>query len=593
MVIPKEKVSQIRQSVDIVEIISESVLLRKTGKSFIGLCPFHAEKTPSFTVSPDKQRFHCFGCGEGGDAITFVMKHEGISFMDAVRRLAQKCGIDIEEKHGRRDPAYELRRSILEINRLASDFYAEMLRKHECAERARAYLVKRGISKQTVDDFHLGYAPDQWEALLSHLRRNRVDVSIAEKAGLVVPREKSSGHYDRFRNRLMFPILDIHGETVGLGGRVLDDSKPKYLNSPETPVYQKARNLYGFNKARNACRKAGEVFVTEGYMDLIAMHVHGFENTVATLGTAMTVDHIRMLKGVAERIVLMYDSDAAGIKAAKRCIELFKTEKRFEDIRILILPQDQDPDSFLREFGPDAMREHIENSLGVFSFLIETSVRQHGLSPQGKVKVIESLIEPIAAIEAFDSLTRLTAIRELADKTGIPETTIQDRIRQTPEQIRPGAKPLSRTPIELNRLERYLAMMVLHFPDAIPELKQSQWMGKLEDPVLNRIVCKACAQYNGSDRQRNLNDVVGLLLEDAESSDEKRLITELSMSTEVWDQAACKKLILQYTIRRRHEIHAAWMQKIRFAETSHDRIVLQKTLEDAQSALISTGGTDP
>jgi len=594
MVIPKEKVAQIRQSVDIVDLISESVLLRKTGKSFIGLCPFHAEKTPSFTVSPDKQIYHCFGCGEGGDAIAFVMKHEGVSFADAVRMLARKCGIDIEPKAGRNHPGSDLRDALLEVNRMAAEYYAVVLQREESASAVRKYIENRGLSWKTVEAFQLGYAPDRWDALVNRLRRCNIDPAIAEKAGLIVRRDQKPGYYDRFRNRLMFPIRDAHRQVIAFGGRVLDDSKPKYLNSPESLVYQKSRHLYGIDKARNACRKTGEVYVTEGYLDLIAMHGHGFENAVATLGTAMTVEHIRLLKGMAERIVLMFDSDEAGLKAAMRCIELFKSEKRLDDIRILVLPEGHDPDSFLRKFGAADMMEHIKASLGVFSFLIETAVRQHGLGSSGKIRVIESLIEPIAAIEAVDSLSRFAAIRELAERTGISEAAIQERIRQT--NVKAGPKQPSSsttTPSEINRLERSLVMMLLHFPKTIPTFRNSPWWGNLEDPMLNHLVLRVCECYGNGTAPKPIGEVVAALIEEAETPEEKSIVTELSMSTDTWNEAACKRLLAQYSLRRRHDVHAVWKQKIRFAEQTQDTDALQKLMEEAQSAFRATGGMDP
>ncbi len=594
MVIPKEKVAQIRQSVDIVDLISESVLLRKTGKSFIGLCPFHAEKTPSFTVSPDKQIYHCFGCGEGGDAIAFVMKHEGLSFAEAVRMLAGRCGIDIEPKAGRNRQGTDLRDAILEVNRMAAEYYAEILRREESASVVRQYIEQRRISWKTVETFQLGYAPARWDALVTQLRRRGIDAAIAEKAGLIVRRDQKPGYYDRFRNRLMFPIRDAHRQVIALGGRVLDDSKPKYLNSPESPIYQKSRHLYGIDKARNACRRAGQVFVTEGYLDLIAMHVHGFENAVATLGTAMTVEHIRLLKGMAERIVLMFDSDEAGLKAALRCIELFKTEKRLDDIRILVLPQGHDPDSFLRTFGADAMAEHMKGSLSVFSFLIESAVRQHGLDSSGKIRVIESLIGPIAAIEAFDSLNRFAAIRELAERTGISETAIQERIRQANVQIGAKQRPSpAAAPSEINRLERSLVMMLLHFPKSIPTFKGSPWWGNLEDPMLNHLAIRISKHYDNGTASKPIGEVVVALIEEADTPEETSLITELSMNTDTWNEAACRRLLAQYTLRRRHEMHAVWKQKIRFAEQTQDTEALQKLMEDAQSAFRATGGMDP
>ena len=295
--IPEDKISEIKNAADIVDVVSESVLLKKAGKNFIGLCPFHSEKTPSFTVSSDKQIFHCFGCGTGGNVFSFMMKQEGLSFPEAARHLAKRYGVDIPDRPLSPEQKKKIseREKLLDINRRAGGFYHQALLDSRYGKQARSYLSTRGISQKTIDDFKLGYARDGWDHLLGFFSINRVSPILLEKSGLIVPRKNKSGHYDRFRNRIIFPIFNVNTQIVGFGGRVLDDSLPKYLNSPETTLYNKSRSLYGIHRAKDKCRATGTVYIVEGYLDLLALHQHGIENSVATLGTALTADHVKLL----------------------------------------------------------------------------------------------------------------------------------------------------------------------------------------------------------------------------------------------------------------------------------------------------------
>ena len=314
--IPDEKITAIKNASDIVDIVSESVSLRRAGRNFMGLCPFHAEKTPSFTVSPDKQIFHCFGCGAGGNAIDFVMKHGGLSFPEAARALARRYGIDLPTRNLSTHEKKKLteRETLLTLNGEAVSFYRDCLLSAERGKQAKGYLLKRGMTRKTIDEFKLGYAPDGWDHLVRHFRLKKKPLEMTLQAGLIVSRKNGEGHYDRFRNRIIFPIFNGQNQAVGFGGRVMDDALPKYLNSPETPVYNKSRSLYGLHRARQKCRVTQTVYVVEGYFDLLAMHQFGIENTVATLGTSLTADHVQILKGfVGEggKACLLYTSDAA------------------------------------------------------------------------------------------------------------------------------------------------------------------------------------------------------------------------------------------------------------------------------------------
>jgi DNA primase len=368
--IPDEKIVAIKNASDIVDIVSEVVSLRRAGRNFLGLCPFHAEKTPSFTVSPDKQIFYCFGCGAGGNVFSFLMKNGGLTFPEAARALAGRYGIDLPT---RKMSSYEKkklteRETILTLNAEAMSFYHDCLLSGDRGKQAVGYLLKRGMTKKTIDEFKLGFAPDGWDHLVRHFRSQRKPVETALQAGLIVPRKKGEGYYDRFRNRIIFPIFNRQNQPVGFGGRVMDDALPKYLNSPETPVYNKSRSLYGLNKARQKCREARTVYVVEGYFDQLSMHQFGIENTLATLGTSLTADHVQILKGfVGEggKAVLVYDSDQAGIKAAQRSVAVF--QKGLLEARIMVLPRGHDPDSFIMAHGPADFFKESEKAMGVIA----------------------------------------------------------------------------------------------------------------------------------------------------------------------------------------------------------------------------------
>ncbi|MGD8982018.1 MAG: DNA primase, partial [Desulfobacterales bacterium] len=352
--IPEDKVLEIKNAADIVEVVSESVLLKKTGKNYVGLCPFHSEKTPSFTVSPQKQIFYCFGCAAGGNVFSFIMKRDGISFPEAARILSRQYGIDIpvqkmskEQKRLRSE-----KENLLAVNKQAMDFFHNNLSIAPSGKQALLYLKKRGISQETIDTFKLGYAPEGWNNINYFFQKRKIPLDIVENVGLIVKRENKDGFYDRFRNRIIFPIFNVNMHVIGFGGRVLDDNLPKYLNSPETPIYNKSSSLYGLHRARQKCRETETVYIVEGYFDLLALHQNGFQNSVATLGTSITPDHVHILRNIIGkdgRVVLVFDSDDAGMKAALRSLGIFMNAE--VDASIMLLPSGHDPDSYLFEFG--------------------------------------------------------------------------------------------------------------------------------------------------------------------------------------------------------------------------------------------------
>lgn len=580
--IPDDKLSDIRHAADIVEIISDTVILKKSGKNFLGLCPFHSEKTPSFTVSPDKQMYYCFGCGAGGNVFTFLMEHDGLSFPECARLLANRYGIALPSKDlsPEEKERISLRENLFSINRQAKAYFSENLRS-ATGRRALAYLKDRGITEETIDTFELGFAPEGWDRLLRSFAARRVPRELLKTAGLVVPRKEGEGVYDRFRNRIIFPIADVRGQVAGFGGRVMDDGVPKYLNSPESPVYHKARSLYGLHRTRPRCRERGTVFLVEGYFDLLALWQQGIGNCAATLGTSLTADHVRMLKGVAEEVVLVYDSDAAGLNAATRSVSIFDKEK--VDARIMVLPSGHDPDTFIRKEGPDAFRAEAEKSLGMIPFMIESAIHTHGLSLEGKVRVISGMIGPLSAVT--DSVKRSLYVQALAERTQVAEEQILKKLKDDggsgrPQQPAHGDPPEPPAPVERGqRVERMIVAMMLQHPDMIPEVRERGVLDRFRDDRLAGIGRAAMAHPD------RLGSGLDLLLEDPEK---RRVAAALAMKEEPWDPAGCRRLLDQFeTLRARSE--NTLISRIREAERQKDSARLLELLREKQQRARGAG----
>jgi DNA primase len=426
-VFPEEVIQEVRSASDIHEIVSEYVPLKKSGSSFRGLCPFHSEKTPSFFVNPDKQIFHCFGCGKGGNVFTFMMLYENIPFPEAVRALARRRGIRLPSLERRDDREESLRKNILSSNQAALEFYRKRLKTGADGKRAMEYLVSRGIDADGADRFQLGWSQDEWEALKDHLLQKGFSEEVLHKAGLIIPRKGERGYYDRFRNRLIFPIHNERGEVVAFGGRSLDESiEPKYMNSPETPVYQKSRVLYGLNLAKGKIREAGFAAVVEGYTDLTAAHMAGVTNAVATLGTALTRHHLRLLKRYTSKVVVIYDADSAGNEAAKRSLEIF-LEEDLAGYRAA-LPDGHDPDSLIRRKGAEAFTGALKNSHGLMEFYMEqTAAEWRGEGIEGKARAVAELMPLLAKIS--NHIKRSEYTRSIAQLLDVREEALAAELR--------------------------------------------------------------------------------------------------------------------------------------------------------------------
>ncbi|MFH1580489.1 MAG: DNA primase [Pseudomonadota bacterium] len=571
--IPEEKIDDIKNSADIVDIISETVLLKKSGKNFLGLCPFHSEKTPSFTVSPDKQIFYCFGCNAGGNVFSFLMKQEGISFPEAARMLARRYGIDIPVRTMSPEQKRRIseRESVLVINRQAMDFFRHALLENTSGKKAMEYLLKRGISREIIDDFKLGYAPEGWDNLAIYFSKKKQLDGLVEKSGLIIPRKGKNGFYDRFRSRIIFPIFDISMHVIGFGGRVMDDSLPKYLNSPETPVYNKSRSLYGLHMAKGKCRESKTVFIVEGYFDLLALHQHGIQNSVATLGTSLTPEHVQILRGVIGkngRVMLVYDSDIAGIKAAQRSIEVF--DKGYVDAGIVVLPSGHDPDSYLLEFGAEPFTKLAAESKGVISFLIDCAVKKHGLSTEGKIHIISDMKVPLAAIN--DNVARSLYVKELSERIGIDETAVLEKVRGVSAGRRSDiAKPAADYTLRNNgnKLERRIIAMMLQFPEVLPEVDNRGLLNLFEDNIL-----KSIGQFI-LDRSGEPASELMTIIDD---KDKRSIIASLVIGDDLWDRDGCLKLIAQFeSSRYRHE--RKFLQEIKDAEDRNDHELVLRLLK--------------
>ena len=371
--IPRDFIEQLLAQTDIVQVIGQRVPLKKAGRNYVARCPFHDEKTPSFNVSPQKQFYHCFGCGASGDAIRFLQEYDGLSFVDAVEQLAQQAGLRVPYRQlsPQEQAQRQQQESLYDLLLRAARFYRHQLRDHPEAERAKAYLRQRGLTPEIAKQYYLGYAPPGWDSLSAEFAPlDQYEQKLLE-AGLRIRREGHQGSYDRFRDRIIFPIRDLRGRVLGFGGRVLGDEKPKYLNSPETPVFHKSQVLYGFYELMQRREKADFLIVTEGYMDVIALAQHGVGNAVATLGTAVTEQHLQLLYRHVNRVVFSFDGDAAGRKAAWKAVELLLPQlSEQQSAQILFLPQGEDPDSLVRQQGREGFLRRVAAAPDLPTFVV-------------------------------------------------------------------------------------------------------------------------------------------------------------------------------------------------------------------------------
>lgn len=457
-----EVLEAIRTRISLVDLVSSHVALRKAGRTWKGLCPFHGEKTPSFVVNEERGTYHCFGCGAGGTAFRFLMEAEGRTFREAVEILATRAGVTLnlspeteEEKSAR-----EGKELLHELLSLAARYYRHQLLEGRAGEAARRYLVERGIDEQASEAFSLGCAPEGWDHLARYLARKGFDPAAAAQAGLLTPRT-SGGYYDRFRGRLIFPIADAAGRVVSLGGRVLGKGEPKYLNGPESPVFRKSDVLYGLFQGAEALRRDRRALLVEGYVDVVSLHSRGLRPALATMGTALTREHVHTLRRRVDEAVLIYDGDAAGRKATFRSLEVFLSEGF--PCRAVLLPPEHDPDSFVRAGGD--LNGRIVAARPLFAeFLEELSSRTELGTVEGRLRAVDDLVPSLRALS--DPLAKELYVRESAERLGVPEGLLRDRMAAgAPTRGPVGAQPAPRAAVVLDPVEKALLTTLIHKPE--------------------------------------------------------------------------------------------------------------------------------
>lgn len=451
----------LRAQADIQAIVSDYVTLKKVGQNFRARCPFHQEKTASFNVNPQRQIYKCFGCGKGGDVFTFVMEIEGCSFPEAVKTIADKVGVALprETSAAEFEERDRRRKDLLQLNAWALEFFEENLNQTSDGKRAIEYLAHREINEQTRKTFRLGYAPDSWDALSSHLRKMGASRSEIEMSGLVTLKESGTGFYDKFRSRLMFPISDAQGRVIAFGGRILGSGEPKYLNSPETALYTKGQHLFGLNQTRDNIRRRSYAILVEGYLDFLVPFQNGVGNVVASLGTALTEHQARLLGRYTRKVIVNYDPDSAGATASKRSLETLIGEG-FK-VKVLSLPDNLDPDEYIRKRGSEAYANQLKRSQPFLDFVIDQALAVHGTSsPSAKVETINAVLPYLKLVS--DKIERAGQFERIADRLKIDSRFIRDEFKRAVEtRSSTIGKDALRASIAIRRCERRLLELLL------------------------------------------------------------------------------------------------------------------------------------
>ena len=537
---------EIKRSADIVELIGQYVQLKKAGLNHIGLCPFHGDKDPSFTVSQTKQRFHCFGCKKGGDVFSFWMEYHKVSFPQALKDLAERYNIVLPEKKitPSQKRELDLKELLCRINGAAAGYYNYILEKTGNGKKGIAYFEKRSINPDIINKFKLGYAPDEWDGLVRFLTKKKIDLEKTEKAGLIIPK-KNGGYYDRFRGRVIFPIFDMEGRVTGFGARVLDNSLPKYLNTPETPVFHKGELLYGLNTAFSHIRITGRVVIVEGYMDVLALNNHGFYGAVATLGTALTHNHIRKLKGFTREIIVVFDSDNAGKTAAVKSLPLFLNEGL--TARVMILPEGDDPDSFINSNGLDAFLSLLDGSVPMFDFYTESKLMGMQTGVTGKVEILKEVIPVLSEISS--DLQRSVFIKHFCDKCGVSESIVLDELKRLRSA---GTVTDSRIKMEseINRSrvkslkEYHLLNLLIHSPETAERVFGNDFRLLISDSEVIKIFDRLAEVYR---LEKRIDPEE--LLESLPEGPERDILNEVMLSEPIYKDDTVRQAVSEFENR--------------------------------------------
>ena len=487
--IPENIIEEIRSRADIVEIVSDALILKKSGQNYKGLCPFHTEKTPSFTVSPEKQIYHCFGCGAGGNVFKFLMETQSLPFVEAVKILASRTGISLPSpaRSKTQDKKERERQTVLKFNQLAAEYFTAALNHPQRGKKAREYLKSRHISEDSSAQYQLGWATPNWHDLTTALGKTSPSaLEEMARAGLIIKKDGGSGrdYFDRFHGRVMIPLKDPHGNVVGFAGRIIDKGEPKYMNSPETPLYVKGKHLFGIHLAKAAIRRENLAILVEGHLDQIRAYQHGIHNVVATCGTALTPDQAGLLKNHSQNVVLVFDSDAAGKKAAERGFEvLLEADLK---TRVVQLPAGHDPDSFIHEFGGEAFLQQIQIAKPYFESYIDETIEKGTLqTPSGRMDVVDRVLPLLKKIKT--DLERSEWIKYLWEKVGIDDTALRKELKKALTQKQTRINVLENRSSQKTRPEFYLIHLMLSDRQTAQEIYSQMPITEFNDPGLRRV----------------------------------------------------------------------------------------------------------
>jgi len=485
--IPEYIIDQVRDRTDIAEVISKYIPLKKAGRNYRALCPFHHEKTPSFMVSPAKQIYHCFGCGAGGNVFNFLMKYERLEFPEAVRQLAKSAGVVIPETSPAGAQKSSLSEKLHTLNELVANFYRENLKRGQAEAVSKRYLAKRNIDRNVIERFMLGYAPKSWDGLLDFLKKKGYDEPILQKSGLVIE-GKGGRFFDRFRDKIIFPISDVKGRIKGFGSRALDDSMPKYMNSPDTFIYNKGNHLYGLNQSWEDIRDKNSAVVVEGYIDLLTPFQHGIRNITASLGTALTIEQIRLLKRYTNNITILFDADQAGENAALRSLDILVEEE--VKVKVAQLPKGEDPDSFINKNGADKFKELLNSAQDVFDYKLNLLLSRHNAAAlEDKALIANEMLPLISKIK--NAILQSGYLKRLAEILSISEADLRRELSKVrPDytyRYKPQQKPQAQS-LRANMAEKILAGLMLEDIEFVRSVKDNLRSADFKDNSIRRIV---------------------------------------------------------------------------------------------------------
>jgi len=580
--IPEEIIEEIRHQTNIVDVIAEYVALEQTGQNYKGLCPFHREKTPSFVVSPAKQFFHCYGCGAGGNVFSFLMQHEKYSFPEAVQVLAARAGIRLPEKKHDARAAHQIKRheTLCQIHREAAEYFSTLLTTSPQAVAVRQYLAQRGIHEEMQRTFSLGYALPEWDGLRKTLV-SHYPIELLLESGLLIQRKNGAGQYDRFRNRLIIPICNDRGQVVAFGGRALGDEMPKYLNSPESMLFHKGKTLFGLHHARDAVRRAGVLVLVEGYFDVIVPYGAGVQNIAATMGTALTEHHLRQIQRYAKKVVLVFDSDPAGINAVLRTLDMFLASDI--DARAVVLPQGEDPDSFVRKEGAARFQVEIDQAPLLLDFVRERLIERYDISQlDQRIACANQLLSVIVKIP--NSLERDAQINKTADLVRITDAALKRQLENIShtgkgQLVRSSVKKETHIPA-IPVIEQYLIKALLKDKRLIADIRETLTPDELSHPITRKVLEELLVYGDKTEFEARVFDAFH------EQSDQQAL-SGLFMQTDVVIDAAATLRDCVTQLRRKQFEHDTLnlTRKVQDAQEKNDRFTLDEFLEQKNKDL--------